>query len=63
MTPEQKTWIDNSSYEGLLQRWRNTPVGDSIFQGDAGTYYQKVMTEKRNVNPGGAVQASKNIGW
>jgi hypothetical protein len=63
MTPEQKKWIDSSDYESLLRRWRTAPVGDTIFQGEAGTYYGKVMAEKKAANPAGAVAASKSIGW
>ena len=63
MTKAQKDWIDNSSYEGLLERWRNASAGDPIFQGDAGQYYSKVMREKRDADPGEHVRASKSIGW
>lgn len=64
MTPEQKTWIDNESFEGLLRRWRNAPVGDRMFQGDTGDYYRDVMAKRRaEVGPGAAVAASKAIGW
>ena len=64
MTEPEKNWIDSSSYEGLLARWRNAPVGDPIFQGDTGKYYSKVMAHKRKqVGGAGAVAASKRIGW
>ncbi len=63
MTDGDKQWIDNSSYEGLLRRWRNAPVGDPIFQGDTGKYYGKVIAQKRDADPGAAVGASKRIGW
>lgn len=64
MTPEQKIWIDGASYEELLRRWRFAAVGDQIFRGDTGEYYQKVMEEKRKrVGESGHVSASKSIGW
>ena len=63
MTPDQKAWIDNASYESLLSKWRFAPAGDPIFQGECGQYYSKVLAEKRSANPGGAVAASKQIGW
>jgi len=65
MTDSEKAWIDGANYESLLRRWRNAPSGgDSIFQGDTGKYYAKVMSEKRNaVGGGAAVDASKRIGW
>ena len=63
MTPEQKAWIDNASYEQLLHKWRFAPLGDSWFQGECGEYYSKVMSEKRNANSDEHIQASKSIGW
>ena len=61
MTPRQKEWIDNASYEQLLEKWRFAPLGDPMFQGDTGVYFSTVMSEKKkNCNH---VQASKNIGW
>jgi len=63
MTDEQKAWIDAASYQELLQRWRNAPVGAPMFQGDTGDYYAKVMAEKKaKVGPDAAVAASKAIG-
>ena len=63
MTEEHKKWSDDSSYEGLLSKWRNAPLGDSMFRGDTGDYYSAVMAEKKaQLSPGEAVQASKNIG-
>ena len=49
MTDEQKRWIDHASYRELLERWRYAPVGDSMFVGDTGTYYAKVMAEQRSL--------------
>lgn len=64
MTNEQKHWIDTSSYEWLLSRWRFAPAGDPIFQGDTGDYYSKVMRERREqVGNAEHVRASKAIGW
>ena len=64
MTKEQKKWIDAASYRDLLERWRNAPIGDPIFQGECGDYYSKVMAEKKKeVGQSGHVAASKSIGW
>ena len=60
---EMKAWIDGSTYEQLLRRWRFGKVGDPFFQGEVGEHYSKVMFEKRDADPDGAVRASKNIGW
>lgn len=64
MTPEQKQWIDNASYEQLLGRWRNAPIGSTWFQGECGKYYGEVMQRKlREVGNSEHVRASKSIGW
>ena len=63
LTPENKAHIDAMSYEGLLSRWRNAPAGDAWFQGETGEYWGKRMAEMRDADPGGAVAASKRIGW
>ena len=61
MTKEEKDFIDNSSYEDLLRRWRFAPDIDTIFQGESGKYYKKVMFEKgKSVDK---VSISKKIGW
>ena len=63
MTDEQKKWIDDADYETLLRQWRLGETGDSLFQGETGGYYKKVMAEKRDADPAGAVAATKSIGW
>jgi hypothetical protein len=63
MTPEQKKWIDEASYQDLLARWRFALTGDPFFQGASGTYYAKVMADRRDADPDAAVRASKLIGW
>ena len=60
---EMKEWIDNSSFEQLLRRWRFAPAGEPIFQDEIGEYYIKVMGEKRAQDPEEAILASKRIGW
>lgn len=61
---ETKAWIDGASYESLLRRWRNAPVGDPMFQGVTGKYYADVMTAKRaEVGNAAHVAASKSVGW
>ena len=62
MTPEEKKWIDEATYEELLRKWRYAPVGDPLFQhGGAFDYYSKVMKEKRLADPAEHVRASKAI--
>ena len=63
MTPEEKAWIDNANYEGLLYRWRFSPTGDTMFTGETGKYYSKVMFAMKNANTEEHIRASKKIGW
>lgn len=64
MTPEEKTWIDNASYEELLGKWRRAPNGSDWFIGETGQYFKKIMFQKRDeAGSEKAIRASKNIGW
>jgi hypothetical protein len=63
LDPRMKAWIDSASYESLLSRWRNAPIGSPWFQGAIADYYQRRMSELRNANPEEHVRASKSIGW
>lgn len=65
MTEEElKAFIDNSSYYTLLKKWRFADLGDPIFTGPLGEYYQTVMFDKRDkVGGDEACQISKAIGW
>jgi hypothetical protein len=59
-----KAWIDSASYEALLNKWRNAPIGSPWFQGEVGEYYSQVMAARQQTTPETLrVQASKNIGW
>ena len=61
--PVVKKEIDGMSYYGLLERWRNAPVGDSIFREENGVYYAKVMQTKREeIGDAAHTQTSKEIG-
>lgn len=62
MTPKQKEWVDKASYLQLLDRWRNAPIGDSIFIDDTENYYQEAMKKKR-ISDEEHTKASKQIGW
>lgn len=62
MTPKQKEWVDKASYIQLLDRWRNAPIGDSIFIDDIENYYQEAMKKKR-ISDEEHTKASKQIGW
>ena len=65
MTDEDvKAWINTASYETLLRRWRKSPTGDPIFQGEIGDYYADAMRRKKAETPHSErVAASKRIGW
>jgi hypothetical protein len=65
LTQENKAKIDNMSYTQLLSRWRNSPNGDTWFQGETGDYWSERMKEMRNQPDGEKmhVEASKLTGW
>ena len=65
MTDEEMIkWIDGTSFEELLRKWRFATAGDPFFQGEIGQYYSKVMFAKRDaMKHNEAVQISKNVGW
>ena len=65
MTDEQKQWIDNASYEDLLEKWRNSPAGDPMFNDEPTfSHYTATMRQRRaEIGAGGAVAASKAVGW
>jgi hypothetical protein len=62
LTDENKTYIDNLSYEELLEKWRFAPAGYEWFQGETGNYWGKRMSELREKGAD-HVAASKAIGW
>ena len=62
--PKRKAWIDNASYEDLLQKWRNAPSGDPFFLGKTGDYYKQVIARKRKeIGEAEHTRISKDIGW
>lgn len=62
LTTETKKQIDGMDYESMLRRWRFAPVGDPMFTGESGVYFQKRMEELRAAGAD-HVGASKRIGW
>lgn len=64
MDKELKAKIDEMDYESMLRLWRNAPSGHSMFQGETGEYYAKIMSKKSSeISDAERVAASKNIGW
>lgn len=64
MTAKTKKIIDDMSYNKMLSLWRNSPSGNSMFEGETGEYFSKVMHEKKvNIGSAAHTQASKNVGW
>lgn len=63
MTEAEKKWIDEASYDQLLDHWRYAPAGDRFFVGDTGTYYKEIMAKRRTeVGNAAHVAASKRLG-
>ncbi len=60
MTAEQKAKIDAMSHIELCRRWRFSPTGDELLQGEAGDYFKHRLFDEL----GGFTPAiSKAIGW
>jgi len=59
VSPEMKQRIDALSQYDLCERNRFAPVGDPMFQGEAGEYFMKVLREKGGMTP----KISKSLGW
>ena len=59
-----KDVIDRMSYKSMLKRNRFAPVGDAMFMGEVGVYFQEVMAAKEGeLEPGEKTAISKEIGW
>lgn len=64
MTPEQKAWIDNATYEDLFRKWRFAPIGDPLLQGEAGDHFVKMFNKRRSeIGSEEHTRISKRIGW
>ena len=63
-TKKLKKKIDEMSYREMLDAWRFASLGDPLFQGEIGSYFSKVMQEKKKkLSHEQQVNISKNIGW
>lgn len=65
LTEDLKKQIRDMSYESMLSKWRFSPIGDPMFQGESGQYFSEIMKQKR-AEPNGQdrhVRASKSLGW
>jgi hypothetical protein len=57
-------WIENATYAQMLERWRFSPPGDSMFVGGNGDYFRRAMEKKKAaLSPQECVEISKRIGW
>ena len=65
MIPEEfKLWIDNSTYEELLRKWRFEPAGSPWFTGEVGLYFEEVLRKKQTeISSEEHSRTSKSIGW
>jgi hypothetical protein len=62
LTPALRSEIDLKTYDELLRRWRFSPVGDPMFQGESGEYWSRRMAELRRQGVD-HVAASKRVGF
>jgi hypothetical protein len=59
-----KKLIDDMPYEEMLRKWRFAPLSDTMFVGETGAYFSKVMKDKKEkLGQSAHVAASKRIGW
>ena len=66
MTPEQKKWIDDATYEMMLERVRYAPIGDPLFVRGTDAcehFYTRYAQLRKEVGDAGHTAASKRIGW
>ena len=63
LTPWTKSQIDALTYEELLCKWRNAPLGDTWLQDETGKYWGERMAYMRTLTNDNGVSASKRIGW
>jgi len=64
LTPQTKQKIDSMSYAQLLYEWRFASLGNDMFQGETGAYFQEKMAERKKAfTDAELVQISKYIGW
>ena len=64
MNPKIKETIDLMSYIDMLRLHRFAPMCSRYFIGVNGTYFAKVMAEKKSkLADGEAVRISKEVGW
>jgi hypothetical protein len=54
-----KREIDKMSRFEMARKWRFAPVGDPMFQGEVGDYFDKRFKELGGFSP----EISKKIGW
>ena len=63
MTPEDRAWIITATLSELLYRNRYEASETCWFRGARGDYHLARLKELRDLDPGGYVAASKEIGW
>ena len=64
MTEKTKQYIDSLSYYEMLSKWRFSPAGTTLFQGETGKYFSKRMNEKKKeLTHEELVATSKQLGW
>lgn len=61
---EMMLWLDTATYPQLLRRWRFESLGSNWFQGEVGSYFVAVMSEKKQaLTVEDQVKISREIGF
>lgn len=59
-----KKLIDQMPYAEMFYKWRFSPSGDPMFEGETGEYFTMVMKEKKKqVGDAEHSRISKQLGW
>lgn len=60
LTPKLRAHIDSLSPTDLMRKWRFSPVGDPLFQGESGDYISKRISQ---ISEEDKIKISRAIGW
>ena len=64
MSPFERDWIDNASYEELLTKLRQEPIGSSWLSDTTGTYLaMKLAVKRHELSVGERTEIAKRVAY
>lgn len=63
LTDAVRAEIDVMTLEAMIRRWRFSPAGDPMMQGESAAYLQGRMDRLKAEDPEAFTEASKAVGW